>query len=511
MRNARGLAASVVVWLVIAQGAVAAVPKLIRYQGTLVDSNNVPLEGSFALTFRIYDAFTGGTVLWTESQTAVPVSRGVFNVLLGQVTPLTLPFDKDYWLTTQVGPDAEMSPSQRLTSVPYAYRAGVAERLDTTPRFETDTAGTLTNGLIAYWKLDESSGTRADSKGTNTLTDHNTVAQTTGKVGNAAQLTAANSHYLSHASNTDLQLGNIDWTMCAWFYVNSLGTNTELLSKRNAATATNEYELRINSSNHAAIFQYNGGSGIVRAVGAGETFSTGTWYFVVAWHDATAHTLSIQVNNGAVSSDNTAGTPGTTTQPFLIGAQSEPSNFFDGRIDEVGLWKKVLTAQERADLYNGGQGNTYTAPTPPSSSPPQDISARVYNSADVPIPNNTNVVLPFDSERWDTDNMHDPAVNNDRLTFNTAGNYLVVAHVAFAPNATGHRFVRIRGPGGLDLAATEALGNSAESNYFTLSTYYHFNAGEFVQVLVQQSSGGVLAVQQTGHRCAVELEAVKVP
>ncbi len=109
--------------------ASAQVPKLIRYQGTLVDANNVPLEGTYALTFRVYDAASVGSVLWSETQSAVPVSRGVFNVLLGQVTSLTLAFDKDYWLTTQVGTDAEMTPRQRLTSVPYAYRAEVANQL----------------------------------------------------------------------------------------------------------------------------------------------------------------------------------------------------------------------------------------------------------------------------------------------------------------------------------------------------------------------------------------------
>jgi len=31
----------------------------------------------------------------------------------------------------------------------------------------------------------------------------------------------------------------------------------------------------------------------------------------------------------------------------------------DGRVDEVGFWKRVLTAQERTNLYNAGAGNTY--------------------------------------------------------------------------------------------------------------------------------------------------------
>lgn len=128
MKRALSIVVILVIGLLIVQPATAKIPPLIRYQGTLVDSNNVPLEGNHTLVFRVYDALTGGTVLWTESQTAVPVSRGIFNVLLGQMTSLTLAFDKDYWLTTQVDTDAEMTPRQRLTSVPYAYRAEVVNQ-----------------------------------------------------------------------------------------------------------------------------------------------------------------------------------------------------------------------------------------------------------------------------------------------------------------------------------------------------------------------------------------------
>lgn len=50
----------------------------------------------------------------------------------------------------------------------------------------------LLTSLIAHWKLDEASGTRNDSHGTNHLTDNNTVTTATAKLGtNAAQFTAA--------------------------------------------------------------------------------------------------------------------------------------------------------------------------------------------------------------------------------------------------------------------------------------------------------------------------------
>ncbi len=103
--------------------AQAAVPKLLTYQGFLKNSAGSYLSGTYAMTFRIYSASTGGTALWTETQSSVTASSGKFSVQLGSVTALSLDFSSDYWLSMQVGSDAEMSPRVRLTSMGYGIRA----------------------------------------------------------------------------------------------------------------------------------------------------------------------------------------------------------------------------------------------------------------------------------------------------------------------------------------------------------------------------------------------------
>ena len=131
-------------------GVYAAVPHLIRYQGSLVDTQQVSLEGPYTLTFRLYDAATGGTKVWEEAQTNVPITAGQFSVLLGQVTPLELAFDKDMWLSIQVNTDTEMTPRQRLSSAPYAYRAAVAETAQNmkTTAIEDDAYRFVPSGII---------------------------------------------------------------------------------------------------------------------------------------------------------------------------------------------------------------------------------------------------------------------------------------------------------------------------------------------------------------------------
>ena len=337
----------------------AEVPKLIRYQGTLVDTNNVPLEGTYNLTLRLYGAATGGTALWTETQTGLSIARGVFNVLLGQVTPITLSFDGDYWLSTQVGTDAEMSPRQRLTSVPYAYRATVAEQLGASTGFRVDTAKTLTNGLVAYWKLGEPNGARNDSIGAHHLTDNNTVTQGTGKVGNAAQFTLYNNESLSVVSN-DLSPGNHDFSIAFWFKREITG---QILVSKDADGAR-EFYFQMQGSGVPIFYLFNntGGQNSVAWWGGAPA---GIWMLAVAWYDAGAHVLGMQIARADVPFDandtmttNVTITPVNTNAPFRIGSRTNDS-YFTGLIDEVGFWNRVLTTQERADLHNAGTGNTY--------------------------------------------------------------------------------------------------------------------------------------------------------
>jgi len=104
----------------------AAVPHLINYQGKVTDKGGNPLNGSYDITFRIYDAESAGNLLWEETQTGVVVDKGLFGILLGSVTALDIPFDKPYFLEIKVGTEV-MSPRQRITSAGYAIRAEVAE------------------------------------------------------------------------------------------------------------------------------------------------------------------------------------------------------------------------------------------------------------------------------------------------------------------------------------------------------------------------------------------------
>jgi hypothetical protein len=114
--------------IVLASTVVAAVPQSINYQGYLTDAGRLPVNGTTSITFSLYTSATGTSSLWTETQQSVPVANGVYSAVLGSVTPLTLPFDTQYYLGVQTGTDDEMTPRHELTSAPYALRAVTAEK-----------------------------------------------------------------------------------------------------------------------------------------------------------------------------------------------------------------------------------------------------------------------------------------------------------------------------------------------------------------------------------------------
>jgi len=100
----------------------------ISYQGRLADSSGNPVTTSgVGMQFRLYNTDTGGSPLWEESHTAVPVEDGLFHVLLGSTNPIPVSLlanNSTLWLGITVGSDSEMTPREQIASVPYAMVAG---------------------------------------------------------------------------------------------------------------------------------------------------------------------------------------------------------------------------------------------------------------------------------------------------------------------------------------------------------------------------------------------------
>ncbi len=70
----------------------ALVPNQINYQGYLADAGGSPLDGTYGISFAIYDNATLGNLIWgPESHPAVSVSSGLFFVMIGSQTAGGIP------------------------------------------------------------------------------------------------------------------------------------------------------------------------------------------------------------------------------------------------------------------------------------------------------------------------------------------------------------------------------------------------------------------------------------
>ena len=106
-------------------GSAAGVPFRVNFQGKLLNTSNVPRSGAISMEFAIYDAPSGGNVLWGPETQVPTVTNGVFSVQLGAVLALTPEVftGAATYLGVNVEADGEMTPRQRLVAGPYAVTA----------------------------------------------------------------------------------------------------------------------------------------------------------------------------------------------------------------------------------------------------------------------------------------------------------------------------------------------------------------------------------------------------
>jgi hypothetical protein len=129
----------------------AEVPHLIQYQGQAMDTQGVPLDGPYTMTFRLYPAETGGAALWEETQ-AVQIADGHFSVLLGSASSLQQEdWAQPCWLGVQINDEPELSPRQRITSVPLAITAEKLAVPVTTSTIEDDANALVPSGAVILW------------------------------------------------------------------------------------------------------------------------------------------------------------------------------------------------------------------------------------------------------------------------------------------------------------------------------------------------------------------------
>jgi len=251
----------------------------------------------------------------------------------------------------------------------------------------------LNNGLVAFWKLDEESGTRYDSVGSNHLTDNNTVGRGAGVVGNAARFVAANSESLC-ISSSNFNVGS-EFSVSFWWY----GSGT-ILSKWGYLTSEREYKFREYESAFLGFLSPDGSA--IYSYGLAHSVSSSGWNHFSGSYSGGV--LSGYINGSYY--DNLSESIFSGTVPFCLGSDINSYAFFNGLIDSVGFWNRALTSDEIAALYNGGHGQEYPfldpTPTPSPTNTPTGTRTPTATRTATAAPSATSTSSGTCSDCWQT-------------------------------------------------------------------------------------------------------------
>jgi len=200
---------------------------------------------------------------------------------------------------------------------------------------------------VAYYRLDESSGTTAyDAVGA-----HN--GTTTGATVNQAGLIGTSYSFDGSGDYVDLGFNNPTNAAFTW----------NIWIKRNGNPAGVEQPICIDNGTTAVgaalltdgkIIVYSG-SNLGTTT---NTFTSNNWTMFTLVYDGTRGYI---YRNGTEEVD-AAWTPSNATTNLFIGVRgTDPShNYFTGLLDEVGIWDRALSSTEVTALYNSGAGITFS-------------------------------------------------------------------------------------------------------------------------------------------------------
>lgn len=216
--------------------------------------------------------------------------------------------------------------------------------------------------LIAYYKLENTS----DSKGSNTLTNNNTVTFTAAQFNNGANFGTANTNKNLTVASTLGLTSNQNRTIGFWVKMLTELSGADSFGAMCAITHADidiQFRMgyrRISSVN--SVWYDRGKNGIATTpVSSNTNLGTAAFHHMAMTWDGTNLTGYLDGSSiGSVTPGTGSGNNGNVDQ-FAIGSDfsSTSVNFQSCLIDDLAVFNRVLTATEISNLYNGtfAQGN----------------------------------------------------------------------------------------------------------------------------------------------------------
>ena len=216
----------------------------------------------------------------------------------------------------------------------------------------------LNDGLVSYWSMEDPSSPLIDNKSLNNLTEAGSPQYSqTGIIGSAINYNSLDDSF-SGSSCTGLDFGTTDdFSISLWVYADSWTGDVPILSSNNVSTFP---YYRINPQDATGIMGFEVASGAVsdRIYITGSATSTGNWHsFIFIRNDSGTDLWMFK--DGVLDAKLQGSTTKDAGCSNLYFQDNRLDRYFDGKIDEVGIWNKSLSFSEITELYNSGSGLDY--------------------------------------------------------------------------------------------------------------------------------------------------------
>lgn len=225
----------------------------------------------------------------------------------------------------------------------------------------------LSDGLVGYWKMNETSWTNncstasvLDSSGNSN--NGKACPNTTGPTGaNAAKfgnggLFDGSDDYVDVADATNLNPGTSDFSVAFWTNPSTVTTGASFFGKGFAGNGPG-YGMRISGT--SPTFWTADGTNVTEITHQ-QTLSTGTWYHMVAVRKSGVMSLYVNGTVGTSTGDAAYNLTTNGGQPTLnFGARSGGGAArYNGYLDEMRMYNRALSDQEVKSLYTWAPGPT---------------------------------------------------------------------------------------------------------------------------------------------------------
>jgi hypothetical protein len=217
-----------------------------------------------------------------------------------------------------------------------------------------------TSGLVGYWPFNGNANDQSVNGNNGTVNGATLTTDRFGNSNNAYSFDGNNDHIV--VSNNSTLSGFADITISLWVNISQFpsasnsfsGLVTKWYGSGNCGGMTDNYAcyLRTNNQFVAGTNQYRNYPNMLQSP---SNLSSSNWYHLVIVHNSTTGG-SIYINGSLVSTYNTSGALCSSTNPLYFGCDNGLgviNRFFNGKLDDIGIWNRALTQQEITNMYNG--------------------------------------------------------------------------------------------------------------------------------------------------------------